>query len=423
MRTEEAHGINLEGKGANMSGAGRKRSWDDLKRDVASKRSGKGTTTKKSMPAPATIMVQRMSSVPNRSKKYDPLDTRDFVDFSAYTELSLENIKDACERYYEMPQGSCDVLLIDRGPSYFLTEQVAGKKFYYVRFTDILCPAQAPAKVRKTMKTDSERDEVRVQSQGMAQEISSLPPVPPTAFPKSVSVATLLEARKLITPPDVTRTKLRLESFNVAEKKWVELPVFEIMKENKPFAEGGFREAFLATEVLPNNKSGKKWVVKTYKSGHMDEVLTNIRMTEEQHTRKQVQMHCVAHNIAVSMSRKCPFEFGESFSYNKVYFSSMEGVPVTVEEYIPGHFVKYINNNGRIADASPLLGKIMLQKAECFAHYSYIHTQRKMMVLDLQGVNYMLCDPEISTSTLVEDGELNFCSGNLSTDAITTFFE
>eukprot|EP00112_Aurelia_sp_Birch-Aquarium-sp1_P014185 Seg3046.1 transcript_id=Seg3046.1/GoldUCD/mRNA.D3Y31 product="Eukaryotic elongation factor 2 kinase" protein_id=Seg3046.1/GoldUCD/D3Y31 len=405
-----------------MSWAARKRTWEDLKRDVASKRSGKATTTsKKSMPAPATIMVQRMSSVPNRSKKYDPLDTRDFVDFSVYTELSFENIKDACEGYYEVPQGSCDVLLSDRGPSCFLTEQVAGKKLYYVRFTDILCPA--PSKVRKTTKIDADRDEIRVHSQDIAQEISSLPPVPPTAFRKSVSVATLLEARKLITPPDVTRTKLRLESFNVAEKKWVELPVFEVTKENKPFAKGGFREAFLATEVLPNNKSGKKWVVKTYKSGQMDKILTTIGMTAEQHTRKQVQMHCVAHNIAVSMLRKCPVEFGESFSYNKVYFSSMEGVPITAEEYIPGRFVKYINNNGRIANASSLLGKTLLQKAECFAHFSYIHTQRKMMVLDLQGVDYMLCDPEISTSTLVEDGELNFCSGNLSTDAMTTFFE
>eukprot|EP00112_Aurelia_sp_Birch-Aquarium-sp1_P022386 Seg6290.2 transcript_id=Seg6290.2/GoldUCD/mRNA.D3Y31 product="Myosin heavy chain kinase B" protein_id=Seg6290.2/GoldUCD/D3Y31 len=282
---------------------------------------------------------------------------------------------------------------------------------------------RTPAKVRKTTKIDADRDEVRVHSQGIAQEISSLPPVPPTAFPKSVSVATLLEARKLITPPDVTRTKLRLESFNVAEKKWVELPVFEFTKENKPFAEGGFREAFLATEVLPNNKSGKKWVVKTYKSGQMDKILTTIGMTAEQHTRKQVRMHCVAHNIAVSMLRKCPVEFGESFSYNKVYFSSMEGVPITAEEYITGRFVKYINNNGRIANASSLLGKTLLQKAECFAHFSYIHTQRKMMVLDLQGVDYMLSDPEISTSTLVEDGELNFCSGNLSTDAMTTFFE
>ena len=34
-------------------------------RDVASKISGKDTTTKKSMPVPATIIVQKMSYVPN----------------------------------------------------------------------------------------------------------------------------------------------------------------------------------------------------------------------------------------------------------------------------------------------------------------------------------------------------------------------
>ena len=53
---------------------------------------------------PNDILVQRMSSAPSgRLKKYEPLHTRDFVPFAEYDELSISNIKEACERYYNAP--------------------------------------------------------------------------------------------------------------------------------------------------------------------------------------------------------------------------------------------------------------------------------------------------------------------------------
>ena len=58
----------------------------------------------------------------------------------------------------------------------------------------------------------------------------SLPPVPPTAFPQSVSVAALLQARKLVNPPNVTRVKLELERYIVAEKKWAQSMKMEYLK-------------------------------------------------------------------------------------------------------------------------------------------------------------------------------------------------
>ena len=48
-------------------------------------------------------MMQRMSSAPNRSNKYETVDTRDFVNFTDYDELNIENIRDACEKFYDMP--------------------------------------------------------------------------------------------------------------------------------------------------------------------------------------------------------------------------------------------------------------------------------------------------------------------------------
>ena len=44
------------------------------------------------------------------------------------------------------------------------------------------------------------------------------------------------------------------------------------------------------------------------------------------------------------------------------------------------------------------------------------------MVLDLQGVGFNLCDPEIASSTLfADDSSTYFCAGNLSKVAIDTF--
>ena len=192
----------------------------------------------------------------------------------------------------------------------------------------------------------------------------------------------------------------------------------ELYKENNAFAEGGFRHAFLPTDKSNTNK----WVSKEYKMIQMDPVFAELKMTADQHTRKQVQMHSVDRSIAQSLQRKLPSAFGKSFSYNKVYYATIDKAPVTVEQYIPEVFEKYVNNNGDVAEGKSPVHEAMIEKASCFAHFSYVHTERQMMVFDLQGVGYKLCDPEIATITLLEDGELNFCAGNLSSNAIQNFF-
>ena len=64
------------------------------------KRSGGGKKeTQKA--APNDILVQGMSStVSARLKKFEPLDTQDFVPFGEYDDLTIENVKEACEKYY-----------------------------------------------------------------------------------------------------------------------------------------------------------------------------------------------------------------------------------------------------------------------------------------------------------------------------------
>ena len=71
-----------------------------------------------------------------RLKKYKPLDTRDFIPFNAFAELSIENTKKSCECLYNILENSYDILISDRGPSCSRIEQLKGKAFYLVRFLE-----------------------------------------------------------------------------------------------------------------------------------------------------------------------------------------------------------------------------------------------------------------------------------------------
>ena len=85
----------------------------------------------KAKQTPEFISVQRMSSKPTgTAKKYEPLDTRDFVDFSDFTEITIENIKEACENHYGAPSGSCDILLGDRGHLVLVKNKLPPRKFF-----------------------------------------------------------------------------------------------------------------------------------------------------------------------------------------------------------------------------------------------------------------------------------------------------
>ena len=111
--------------------------------------------------------------------------------------------------------------------------------------------------------------------------------------------------------------------------------------------------------------------------------------------------------------------FGETLKYNKIYLSKFEasGESTTIEEFIKGDFKKYLKNTGiNCGEQGDIAGK-----AECLAHYSYEKSERKMLLVDLQGSGNGLFDPEIVKVDLFDNNELLFCAGNLSITAIDNF--
>ena len=113
--------------------------------------------------------------------------------------------------------------------------------------------------------------------------------------------------------------------------------------------------------------------------------------------------------------------FHGTFKYEEVIYSKMGDVPVIVEKFIPGKFIKLINNTGNICRVDD--DNIEIQKkAESLVHFSLSDSKEKMMLVDIQGVGLVLCDPEIATAErATTDGEWNFCSGNLGCLSINAF--
>ena len=101
--------------------------------------------------------------------------------------------------------------------------------------------------------------------------------------------------------------------------------------------------------------------------------------------------------------------------------------PVTIEEYVEGEFQKYVNNNGVCITSPAEQFDEIYGKAQCLVHFSYQISERKLMLLDIQGSSFKLYDPEIATTDLIANDasssskEVNFCAGNLSYIAIDSF--
>ncbi|KAG1652263.1 Transient receptor potential cation channel subfamily M member 6 [Nymphon striatum] len=242
---------------------------------------------------------------------------------------------------------------------------------------------------------------------------------PSKAFPKSLSVLEMLKLEKVIS--EKTSENIELSSFELCKMAWCTPLITEFSIAKKPVGKGGFREAFTATSDSPGIP-GKD----------MDDAIKIIKetnQTTEQHTKIVVQMHMLARNFALKLTDKLKKDdsiddYGDTLSYKKIYlgkikYEDREPEWVTVEEFIDGKFSKYINNNG----VSCGTDSVIRRKCESLAHFSYEHSNGQLMVVDMQGSNHELFDPEIASRGLLDDGEVLFSTGNLSKAAINNFVD
>lgn len=142
--------------------------------------------------------------------------------------------------------------------------------------------------------------------------------------------------------------------------------------------------------------------------------------------KKVVQMHLLARNFASQLESKVRNAgkleaFGEMLSYRKIFYGVIDSSEhVTIEEFVEREFIKYTNNTGLLCVED---GNILGQKAECLSHSSFEKSGRKNLLVDIQGSGTNCFDLEIASSDLCDGTEFMYCTGNLSTMAISNFIE
>ena len=143
----------------------------------------------------------------------------------------------------------------------------------------------------------------------------------------------------------------------------------------------------------------------------------------EEHTKKVVQMHYLVRNFTAKLKEELVAQdnevlFGETFSYKKIFMGKIGEEYVTIEEFVDRTFQKYVNNNGNVCCKGG--HSALFDQAECLAHFTYERSEKEVMLLDIQGYEYSLIDPEIASKEL-NPLDLLFCAGNLSANVISTF--
>ena len=410
--------------------------WRKFKAEMKEKRVEKGRGKKKDMAVSwsqenDTLIIQRLSAeVSGKAQKYSRVGAREFVPYE-YEELTIENIRKACQKHFAVDGTmTCDVLAGEQGPSCKSVKQIPDTKVIHVRFVErvgesdecegleaarVACHGGKSPPAKRRFSGTGRTSEVLNKSQPVKTA-----PSPSKFVPRSLSVVEMLKLGKVITQ---STTSVDLYSFDLQQMSWSKMPFsidFSIHKE--PFAAGGFREAYKATSKAKEFETNT-WVIKKYLATSVSDIEAT-GQTLEQHTKKVVQMHYLARNFAARLRQELQSKdnlvlFGETLRYNKIFLGKLDtNEYVTVEEYVEGSFVKHINNNGQICGdtSSPVCNK-----AECLAHFSFERSNKEIMVVDIQGCDYFLFDPEIASRELKSNEEFLFCTGNLSSTAINSF--
>eukprot|EP00438_Fugacium_kawagutii_P033399 Skav210068 [mRNA] locus=scaffold485:150014:153359:+ [translate_table: standard] len=189
-------------------------------------------------------------------------------------------------------------------------------------------------------------------------------------------------------------------TFDCHSNGWEEHPV-TLRLNREPFGEGGMRLVYRAREILEDG-SEVDAVVKRIKpgSGLKPEVNYHEAITQ-----------MVADSYAQEFNKACAQAgLPHRLAFLPVSVVKLHGYaePLCLEPYLAGDYVKHSDNTGsRETDD---------ETAAAFSYFSYILSQKMLVVCDIQGVGTFYTDPQIHTI----DGE-GFGAGNLGNEGIRRF--
>ena len=171
----------------------------------------------------------------------------------------------------------------------------------------------------------------------------------------------------------------------------------------KPFSKGAMRTASGMIDMSTN----KRLVAKRYYKHTPD-------TTEVDLIRKDIEAQAIAKYLAMDFSSSegsVAIDFIFTCWYEILDSSGKHVTAVlSAEPYIGGDYKKYNNNNGWINEEFG-------EAAQAFSHFTWQRTYGNLMVVDLQGVNFILTDPQIHSLD-----ESKYGIGNLGSDGMCSFF-
>jgi len=421
-----------------------KRTWSDFKEKMKEKRMNNGKTSSKDKHQRkvqgSELTIQRLSAaVTGKAQKYARVGPREFVPFDSTQDLTIENIKRSCEKYFAPCIGSnldCDILAGEQGPSCKTVDQIPNLKIIHVRFINKFnvqdiddddnydagtsydsgneSSYQPPRKTKSECRPPEARGPIHNNHHHRDPSSS-----PTKCFPVSLSVTEMIKLGKFNKATSSSTTVIRIFEYDIGTFSWSKVPtVAEFNEDKEHFAKGGFRKAYKATSK--NSMFSGIWVIKRYLPNTI-KAIEEIGQSLEEHTRKTVQMHMLARNFSLQLEQKVQElqnnTFGEVPKYSNIYYGETD--KEEFERFIEGKFVKYSNNTGGLCvDEADIIG----QKAQCLSHFSYEKSKHQVMLVDTQGSAYQLFDPEIASAELFDDNaHVLYCAGNLSTEAIEHF--
>ena len=181
--------------------------------------------------------------------------------------------------------------------------------------------------------------------------------------------------------------------------------------ELRPFARGEYRRAHHG-RIESGPKRGNACVVKTYKSARYANFQDDIKIAK---IAKQI---ADSFNGLRKQKKKIRFvvpQLGrvtETGLIARCCCAIDVGDTVTVEEFIPGTYEKFVSNNGTYKFAGTLTA---------FSHFSYHASKERLLICDLQGVRnergYVLTDPSIHSIESLGTGYGELDLGSIGIEA------
>ncbi|CAK4086027.1 unnamed protein product [Aphanomyces euteiches] len=211
-------------------------------------------------------------------------------------------------------------------------------------------------------------------------------------------------------PPDFTHVmKERAEklSFDAETLEWQSSQTI-VKLDLVPFATGQLRNAYFLQDLgMHGDSEGKLFVAKIIMNG-----------AEPNAYLCDVEMQAVcAHYAKLYNEHEPPLKVKYASSW-LLKLRDRQDLVCCVEEYLPGAYVKYSNNNGFVGKETSTTEERERNTPQAFSHFTFVSSDYRLMVVDIQGVNDSYTDPQIHTV----DGR-GFGVGNLGTLGMEKFLE